>query len=440
MGHFTRVLRPHLPNATPIDFREYPNTYKGRKRTIYAKAVESLLQHRITRDDARVKTFVKAEKINLTAKPDPPPRVIQPRNPRYHTMLGSYIKHIEHDTMEAIDKAFQYPTIMSGYNTVQQGKIFEDAWHHVSDPVAIGLDASRFDQHVSREMLEWEHTVWLSMFEGPHREELAKLLGWQLTTEGVGYTRAGKIKYRVEGRRMSGDVNTSAGNKLIMCGMIYAYMLSRGFNVHEYRLLNNGDDCVLIIPRRTAGRLNNLDRWFRQMGFTMTREAPVYQLEHIEFCQTHPVRVGDTYRMVRNFPLCMDKDTTMIPHADTHSNVRRWAYAVGKAGLAVAGGVPIVNRLYLKYTEWGRGLPAWKGDDDGGLNRLARGLEPNFQHPDTETRVSFWKAFGVIPSHQVLMERMIDNLELEVNKRKRIQPSPTYMSANHMLATWDAWH
>jgi hypothetical protein len=73
----------------------------------------------------------------------------------------------------------------------------------------VGLDASRFDQHVSHAALKWEHSVYNSWFKD---KEFARAISMQLINEGTGYTDEGKIKVEVEGCRMSGDMNTSAGN------------------------------------------------------------------------------------------------------------------------------------------------------------------------------------------------------------------------------------
>ena len=72
-------------SISPGQFLDF---YTGRRRSIYEGAVKSLEGLSVQRRDAYLKTFVKAEKINTTKKPDPAPRVIQPRK---HIVTGKQI-------------------------------------------------------------------------------------------------------------------------------------------------------------------------------------------------------------------------------------------------------------------------------------------------------------------------------------------------------------
>ncbi len=85
--------------------------YRGRRRTIYQNAADSLLTRSISQRDAKVKAFVKAEFINSDEKPDPDPRVISPRDPRYNVEVGKYLRPIEHRIYGMIAKIFGEPTV-----------------------------------------------------------------------------------------------------------------------------------------------------------------------------------------------------------------------------------------------------------------------------------------------------------------------------------------
>lgn len=71
---------------------------------------------------------------------------------------------------------------------------------------------------MSVQALKWEHSIYNAMFRS---DELAELLGWQLTNKGFARTTDGLIKYEVKGCRMSGDMNTALGNCMIMCALVY---------------------------------------------------------------------------------------------------------------------------------------------------------------------------------------------------------------------------
>jgi len=357
-------------------------------------------------------TFVKAEKINLTSKPDPAPRIIQPRSPRYNVEVGCYIKAAEHRIYAAIGRMFDGPTVMKGYNSEQVAGHIVEKWARYTRPVAIGLDASRFDQHVSREALEWEHSIYNGLFKSKH---LAKLLEWQIANRGFAYCDEAKVVYQVDGCRMSGDMNTALGNCLLMCSMVRAYLDERGVKAS---LLNNGDDCVVIMESRELEKfMKGLDAWFMQMGFNMKVEEPVYDIQKIEFCQTNPVNVNGTWLMVRNPIVSLAKDTMCLhPNmTDLVKSYNKWAECVGKCGMSLAGGVPIVQELYQRMMHLGDKAKRVQGF--GGMNSgfefLAKGMNRGYQNPSAETRYQFWIAFGITPDMQEAIEEVIRTAELD---------------------------
>jgi len=372
------------------------------------------------RRDAHVKTFVKWEKTNITAKPNFVPRVIQPRSPRFNVELGKFLAKVEKQMMSAIDSTFGYPVVMSGYNASQQGQIFYESWNSFSDPVAIGLDAKRFDQHVSTTALQWEHERWLPWFTGNDRKYLEKLLRMQLTNHGTGRTKDGRIKYHVDGKRMSGDMNTSSGNKLLMCGMLYSYLKKR--NITKHRVLNNGDDCMVIVERYQYRQfINGINHWFERMGFDMQVEKPVFRLEELEFCQSRPVFDGNSWRMVRNYPLALDKDSNCFIQSPTMRTTKRWMAGVGKAGLSLTGGIPIAQELYMAYVRNSKDYTPTKLDPNIGLARLSFGMSERYRQITPQCRASFYAAFGITPDVQIICEKTFRAWHLESNQNHRLK-------------------
>jgi hypothetical protein len=402
---FKDRLLTHMPYAAPLSSDEFVNSYKGdRRMAVYAEAAESLRTRPIDRRDAYLTTFVKAEKINFTSKADPAPRVIQPRSPRYNLMVGRYLKRMEKSVYRAIAEVYGgKPVVMKGYNVHGIAEQLRDGWESFDDPIAIGLDASRFDQHISSEALRWEHSVYLSRYSGRHRSELAQLLSWQIRNKGVGRATDGIVKYAVEGCRMSGDMNTSLGNCLIMCALVWSYCSGKGI---KHRLFNNGDDCVVIMSRRNLQRfVEGLEEWFTEMGFTMKVEKPVTVFEQIEFCQTRPVFDGDTYVMCRDPRVCMAKDSVALLPLEQGNMGRGWCTAIGECGLSLAGGLPILQDFYCAVLRAGDGVrikshPAL----ESGFARMAVGMARRCKAITDATRISFWEAFGVLPSEQETYE------------------------------------
>jgi len=422
-GHFDEILRSfktkmikRLPVATRTNISDFPDYYTGRRKTIYQMAVESLMQLGVRRRDARLKAFVKAEKINFSVKKDPVPRIIQPRDPRYNAELGCFIKPIEKCVYKTIGWIFGSVTVMKGLNAEETGRAMRKKWDRFKKPVAIGLDASRFDQHVSADALRWEHSIYINMFRNKRDKAVLKqLLSWQINNRGFGYTTTGCLSYTVTGCRMSGDMNTGLGNCLLMCAMIHAYCES--MDITQYELCNNGDDCTVILENEDVKKFNvGLDTFFLKMGFSMKVEKPVYTFEEIEFCQTHPVYDGQKWVMVRNLTTGLAKDCVSLVYNDTINTLFAYYQVLGDAGLHLTGGIPIWQNFYRRLMQCASGVK-FKSKQlhlqhECGMMKLAERMERKFSPPTQAARFSFYLAFGVTPDEQLIWEKYYDKVPI----------------------------
>lgn len=408
------LLVPLLPSTAPVSHDSFVASYSGRKRLVYQKALDEIRAGRNSlEEDSRLKIFVKYEKTDRTTKADPVPRIISPRDPKFNIRVGRYLKHVEHRIFRSIDRLFGHTTIMKGLNAEKVAILLREKWDSFCDPVAVGLDASRFDQHVSLDALRWEHGVYLECFkQRKHRMRLEKLLKFQEVNRAIGFTADGAVRYTVQGVRMSGDMNTSLGNCLLMCSLVYAYAKHVGV---ELKLANNGDDCAVFMERTDLERFQlGLSEWFLEMGFNMVVEQPSYMFEHVEFCQTRPVFGGDTWIMCRNPHTAIVKDSVMLKNWDGPGLYRGWLDAVGTGGLALAGQLPVFQDYYAMYVRSGLRRPVpeellpwsfrtWKE----GVNRAYGPVHP-------ETRASFYWAFGITPDEQECIERYYKGMTLDV--------------------------
>ncbi len=410
-----QLLAKVLPKSAPLTGLGFVETFRGPKRKIYEAAYSSLLGKSLTVEDSHVKVFVKYEKTDFTRKTDPVPRVISPRSPRYNISVGRFLRTIEERIFRSISQLFDGEiTVFKGLNAIDSGRSMRQKWDAFREPVAVGLDASRFDQHVSRQALEWEHEVYISCFPTrKHKRALGQLLRCQLRNICKGYTADGKLRYETDGGRMSGDINTSLGNCLLMCSMIHAYARARGVRI---LLANNGDDCVIFMEKCDYARFSQgLDGWFRDMGFNMMVEPPCDTFEQIEFCQTRPVFVGpnhNDYIMVRHPKYAIAKDTVCIHGWQTEEVYRGWLHAVGTGGLAMTGGIPIFQNFYCKFLSVGKFKSGAKDLQSWGVRQLSRGMSRAKSDVSAATRASFYWAFGVTPCEQVVLERFYDGVSL----------------------------
>jgi len=393
------ILAGLVGNCYPISREAFVSSYRGKKAKVYANAVAQLNLTGLKDSDSYLSSFVKAEKVNLSEKSDPAPRIIQPRGPKFNVEVGRYLKPIEHKVYAAINTLFGETVVCKGLNANERGELLHQKWSQFTDPVAVSLDASRFDQHVSPAALGAEHYLYETIYRKDSK--LRRLLALQVTNRGYVRTLDGTIKYSIKGGRCSGDMNTAMGNVVLMCLMVYHYLGTKDL---KYAFVDDGDDCVVILERSNLSMLDDLETEFLKFGFQMKRENVASVLEKLVFCQCQPVLCSGRYRMIRNPYKSIAKD---LLHTQQLNRERDWKIrraAISGCGLALAGDVPIFNEFYHKLGE-GCHLPrSYVNHDVTGMDMLAVGMHKKYEVPSDETRYSFYLAFNLTPDFQTAME------------------------------------
>lgn len=405
-----RLVRKMPKFSGPINRDEFVLLYDGPKRKRYEHAVMQLERDGLQEVDSEVNTFIKDEKVCSWLKEDPAPRLISPRGPKYGVELGRYIKPIEHLLYKAVARVWGETTIAKGLSFNERGKLMEAKWNSFNEPVAIGLDASRFDQHVSAAALAWEHSVYMRCYPGERRNgKLARLLRKQIDNVGRCYVDDHEVKWEHRGGRMSGDMNTALGNCLIMTGLVWRYLQVLGI---KGKLINDGDDCVVFIEKRDLDIFTlRLEDWFRARGFSMKVEKPVFRLEEIEFCQCHPVWNGEQYTMCRNVHKALFTDAVHVGR--TVDEIRSIRSATSKCGKVWSKGIPVFGSFY-DFIDC-QPNPKHKGGFHGdflhsGTFWQAKGCVSGTKEVTDAARQSFAVAFGVEASEQIAIENLYRGL------------------------------
>jgi len=407
-----RSVRVRVPHVQKLTVSEFIEQCPAQKRALYAQAGEEFLQRGWGKKDAKLKAFVKFEKILFEEsgkKADPCPRLIQPRSPVYNVALGRYTRRVEEELYHALADEWVVEegekVVMKGLTGEQMAFQLRQKWTAFKDPCAVGLDASRFDQHVGVGALEFEHSVYERIFKNdPDFGELRRLLALQRCNEGFAFLDGHRVDYKINGTRASGDMNTGLGNCIIMSSLVKHYVVTRGIVA---KFANNGDDCLVFMERRDLQRFNDgLFEWFMEFGLNIKVEAPAFEFERCEFCQMRPVWSGEEWVMVRGPHNAISKDTLALGF--TFSEYRRWIHAVGTAGSSLYGDMPLFCALYRRMRECG--LPS-----NVRLSNIARntGLfmhagslrgRPCRSQVSEDCRISFAKAFDISPAQQLLLE------------------------------------
>lgn len=405
-------------------------SYRGPKQKVYANAQISLEETPIDVKDSRLNSFTKFEKVDVGKAP----RGINPRSARYNLELARFLKHAEHHFFNAINKVFgarTKATVIKGFNADVSAGIIADKMAVFKNPVAIGLDAKKFDMHVSTRALKYEHSFYRKLF--PRCSKLLRLLKWQLVNKGTAYTVDGSVVFEMKGTRSSGDINTSLGNCILMCAMVFAYCKMLGI---DCELANNGDDCVVFMEREDETKFRaSLPGWFRKRGFAMTVEKSVSEVEEIEFCQTHPVLLSTGWRMVRNLKAVMEKDPICLLPINGPKVLQKWLHAVGTCGGILSSGVPVLSDFYKSMLRHGVDSKGLINEVYKGRSQLALGKGCAVGEITPSARVSFYYAFGVTPDHQIALEDHYKSLQLDLQIQEAVDREHLLLNPGNNILT-----
>jgi hypothetical protein len=410
---FRRNVVRHLnQHSLPLTQDEFCDSMRGRKRARYYAAKASLEVTPLRRCDAYVSAFIKPEKwYDWKAG-----RAISARDPRYNLEVGCFLKPAEHRTYWAIDQAYGSPTIMKGYTPDRRATVLKGHWSAFQDPVAVGQDFSKFDQHISVPALQYEHGFYTSQYRGD--AELQRLLSWQLRTKCYAQCTDGTVKYTARGGRMSGDMNTALGNCIISAALIWAYARQEGIRI---RAIVDGDDSVTIMERKDLARyMANIVEFMRSKGFILTMEEPVDVLGKVEFCQCRYVEV-DPPTMVRNPVKAITHDHLWVVREGMHH--ADILAATGLGGLSLYGNVPILGAYYHALSRASSNGLATLRRMERESSWLREATFTGEYREVTETaRLSLWEAWGIAPEEQRQMESFFEQADLRyMANRQRSQ-------------------
>ncbi len=396
-------------HVVPFTQDEYIDHFDGKRRKVYQRAAEELAARGLTSYHTRIRAFLKIEKLAQKPNKVLVPRIIQPRHPCFNLSLGCFLYPAEHVIYRTIaDLGSQYsgyhkPVVMKGFNSESMSRIINDKFETFSAihgaSCIVGFDANRFDQHINSDLLHFERCVYNCLLPFKRYPVLEELLLQQVvnrcTLRGANY----KWAYTTVGR-MSGDVNTSLGNIIVMCAIVYSYSIR--LNV-PFDVINNGDDCAVIIRRVDQHLFDGFSDYTLSVGVPVAVEPTVYDLLDFTFCQCVPFKVGNDCIMVRHPDSVLKKDvSTSLSIAG--DGVRKWFYAVGTCGMAAFGGVPILQELYAYML---RNSTKSNVNIDGGLAWMSKGMDRRYGEVVGEWRVAFARAFGYSPDQQLAFEREI---------------------------------
>lgn len=425
------------------DLQRVVSHYTGQKRKRYEAAKLQFEKRGIRRQDANVSAFLKFEKVctddEVKEWVKQVCRLISPRKPIYALCLGRYLLGMEKVLLGHVDRLFdasrasreQDYTIMKGLTSSQIGECVYRKSLRFVNPVWVMLDATRYDQHINQMLLSWEHSIYLKYIRNPqHVKDLATLLSWQLVNKCSLGAGPHLIKYISNGGRASGDINTSMGNCLIMSALVNLMMADIG--IQFYEVGNNGDDTFICMSLSDYQRFAkfDIDKWWVEFGITMRCDGVVTSIYDLKFCQTKPFFDGNSWIMVRDIRPVLSKDCCSIKPLPSQKLRAAFLWSIGKGGLALSGGVPILDSFYRLFirSALGVGFSREKLEkycqyfdvDKWNLNNLQRNMNRENNSITTDARISCALCFGFSFRDQHVIEQLYNNTRITTELEESI--------------------
>lgn len=422
-----------------LSWRETAESYGGSLRRRYLEAERSLREDGVSgRLDWTIRAFLKTEKNRLATKPTKP-RLIFPRSPRYNLEVASRLKPFEHWLWGRLKgSVLGLPNtrlVAKGLNPRQRANLIVRKFTNMKDCVCFEADGSAFEAHVGPSSLMQEHAVYAAAF--PKDSRLRTLLSKQLELRG---NLSCGAKFRRPGCRASGDFNTGMGNSLVFLVEVVAALrgLAAAFDV-----LVDGDNVLVFVTKSEAQTVvSGLSQAILQSsGHEVVLERPATRLEDIRFGGSAPIYLGEGrgWSMVRDWHRVISGAFTSHIYLREPKFAREWMTGAAMCELSLARGVPILQSFFLNALRSLGGsrrvrdhphrdalyLGAWFAAEDAVLK-----VTP-------EARVSFEKAFGILPEEQLRLEQFSPEFS-DVYQRVDVETFSEWLEVSG-VHPWDRW-
>lgn len=372
------------------------NSYQGKWRKKYFDAWETYHSTGFLTKYSRVNMFVKDD-LEM-ACPIKAPRAIQFRHPVFALEQGRFTKPLELWLYAKLDEYGTKIFAKSDPFTVAASLLEKSK--NFYDPVFLMLDASKFDSCVDKDWLKIVLACYLMLF--PKRFHHFIHYIWKQTFVNRGRTRKG-LSFLTHGTRMSGDMDTSLGNCIIMFLMLKIYLLKHGV---KHSLMINGDDSLIVIERRDLQKCRDISI-FKEFGFNMKFEV-AFNIEEAEFCQARFMQSHYGPTMSRN-PIRILGRTSWTTNRYGRKDIRAFLNTIGLCERAASYGVPIASVLATKLIEQAKTdktvvLSPWL------VEQYMQKCRPWKTGPPVitlEARFSFEAAWGITVADQLRIEQSI---------------------------------
>jgi hypothetical protein len=244
-------------------------------------------------------------------------------------------------------------------------------------------------------------------------DEFIRCFKMQSKNRGTYNKRQENVKYMVKGNRMSGDWNTSLGNAVIMSCYVVALLEELSVPKTCWRILDDGDDCVLIVSKKYVPMLvDKIPSLFLKLGQEIKIESVVSleeNLEGVKFCQGKPIKLADgRIIMARDYSRAIDRFYRPVKTFKTREEYLSYLKAVSYCNYSLYSEVPILGKWFarqynaIESTDWQKYL-----DTDWNLSQYKKRVVVVEHEPSMIARLSYQKAYNISPIEQCNIENVL---------------------------------
>lgn len=406
------LLRQDLFIGTDLSHTQL-SLFPKAKFSLYFREQQSLLDCPLTKRDTMVKAFVKCEKMPLEEK-NSDPRMIQARTPRFNLEFGTFTRSIEHHLKKVEINGER--VITKGLNQEEKAKLLLRVWRKTRKPVALSFDLSRWDMHVSEEMIKVAHEMYRSLIKDPWFEQLmqAQLRNHGFTTQG--------IMYKVRGCVMSGDMTTALGNCLLVTLIVLTYIRQQPQAMQsKIHLVDDGDDHVLIVEEEILQHVEETyPLWWQEVGHELRVDNKTREFHQIQFCQHKPLLTANGWTMCPDPKKVLGSAFSLSKSWLKEGQHKNYLGTIWEARAILHQGVPVYGPLFERLRSQNKHRLGYNlKRRQLGIERL---LEAEWTNPTAKSglvtqtaRVQFWEQWGVDPQEQRFLEEMeVPEVEIQL--------------------------
>jgi hypothetical protein len=192
--------------------------------------------------------------------------------------------------------------------------------------------------------------------------------------------------------------------------MMVAMLLGtlKELQLEHFDVLDDGDDCLVIVERREEYKLQQLPHMFTQLGHKLTLEGKATKLEDVVFCQGKICIRGDGRPIFVQNPLKV-LSQAFCSHRKEVVGSMAMLRAMAYANAILYRGVPILGPYFEKCMEsLGAGRRAQIDEVEQQLSFQVKRLEAAPTNEiSPEARMSFQVSWGIEPEEQIEFERHV---------------------------------